>query len=294
MNKFRLNWARRCGEQKAAEFGFTSFPIDPFEIAQKVEIHVEAKPSDMDGVSGGIIFSGEEVGIFYSTSIVSEGFQRFTVGHELGHYFLEGHPAEILKAAPIHISRAGFTEGGSSIEIEADHFASGLLLPTKLVSQALRNGQIGLAGISELSDLSKCSLTACAIRAAECSPYPMAVVVSKGEHICYGFLSEGFKRLGHMTFPRKGAKLPQSATLEFNADPQNVLMGRSVCQQTSLELWFGGQVGCDLDEEVVGLGSYGFTLSVFSSEAMPDDSDGDDEDETALIESYTPRFAYGR
>lgn len=294
MNKFRLNWARRCGEQKATEFGFTSFPIDPFEIAEKVEIHVEAKPPDMDGVSGGIIFSGEEVGIFYSTSIVSEGFQRFTVGHELGHYFLEGHPAEILKAAPIHISRAGFTEGGSSIEIEADHFASGLLLPTRLVTQVLRNGQIGLVGMSELSDLSKCSLTACAIRAAECSPYPMAVVVSKGEHICYGFLSEGFKRLGHMTFPRRGAELPQSATLEFNADPQNVLMGRSVCQQTSLAHWFGGPAGCDLDEEVVGLGSYGFTLSVFSSEEMPDDSDGDDEEETALIESYTPKFAYGR
>lgn len=294
MNKFRLNWARRCGEQKAAEFGFTSFPIDPFEIAEKVEIHVEAKPPDMEGVSGGIIFSGEEVGIFYSTSIASEGFQRFTVGHELGHYFLEGHPAEILKAAPIHISRAGFTQGGSSIEIEADHFASGLLLPTRLVTQVLRNGQIGLVGISELSDLSKCSLTACAIRAAECSPYPMAVVVSKGQHICYGFLSEGFKRLGNMTFPRKGAELPQSATLEFNADPQNVLMGQSVCQQTSLEHWFGGPAGFDLDEEVVGLGNYGFTLSIFSSEEMPDDFDGDDEDETALIESYTPKFAYGR
>ena len=294
MTKFRLNWARRCGEQKAAEFGFTSFPIDPFEIAEKVEIHVEAKPPDIDGVSGGIIFSGEDVGIFYSTSIASEGFQRFTVGHELGHYFLEGHPAEILKAAPIHISRAGFTEGGSSIEIEADHFASGLLLPTRLVTQALRTGQIGLVGISELSELSKCSLTACAIRAAECSPYPMAVVVSKGAHICYGFLSEGFKRLGQMTFPRKGAKLPQSATLEFNADPQNVLLGRSVCQQTTLEHWFGGSKGCDLDEEVVGLGGYGFTLSVFSSEDLLDDPDDEDDEDATLIESYSPKFAYGR
>jgi hypothetical protein len=248
----------------------------------------------MDGVSGGIIFSGEDVGIFYSTSIASEGFQRFTVGHELGHYFLDGHPAEILKAAPIHISRAGFTEGGSSIEIEADHFASGLLLPTRLVAQALRTGQIGLVGISELSELSKCSLTACAIRSAECSPYPMAVVVSKGKHICYGFLSDGFKRLGQLTFPRKGAKLPQSATLEFNADPQNVLMGRSVCQQTSLEHWFGGPAGRELDEEVVGLGSYGFTLSVFSSEELPDDPDDEDDEEAALIESYSPKFAYGR
>jgi hypothetical protein len=294
MSKFRLNWARRCGEQKAAEYGFPSFPIDPFAIAERAEIQVEAKPPDMDGVSGGIIFSGEEVGIFYSTSITSEGFQRFTVGHELGHYFLEGHPAQIMKSAPIHISRAGFTEGGSSIEIEADHFASGLLLPTKLVTQALRNEQIGLVGLKALSDLSKCSLTACAIRAAECSPYPMAVVVSKGDQICYGFLSEGFKRLGQMNFPRKGARLPQSATLKFNADPQNVLLGRNKCEQTSLEYWFGGSAGCDLDEEVVGLGSYGFTLSVFSSDDLPDDPDEDRDEESALIESYTPKFARGR
>ncbi len=122
----------------------------------------------------------------------------------------------------------------------------------------------------------------------------MAVVVSKSEHICYGFLSEGFKRLGQMNFPRKGAKLPQSTTLDFNADPQNVLMGRSVCQQTTLEHWFGGPAGCDLDEEVVGLGSYGFTLSVFSSEELPDEPDGDNDEESTLVESYTPRFAYGR
>jgi hypothetical protein len=199
-----------------------------------------------------------------------------------------------LKAAPIHISRAGFTEGGSSIEIEADHFASGLLLPTKLVTQALRNGQIGLVGISELSELSKCSLTACAIRAAECSPYPMAVVVSKGDHICYGFLSDGFKKLGSITFPRKGAKLPNSATRNFNSDPENVSAGRRLSSQTTLESWFDGPAGVDLDEEIAGLGSYGFTLSVFSSEELPDDPDDDEDDEAALIESYTPKFARGR
>jgi hypothetical protein len=28
----------------------------------------------------------------YSNRYSSSGFKRFTVGHELGHYFLEGHP----------------------------------------------------------------------------------------------------------------------------------------------------------------------------------------------------------
>lgn len=295
MSKFRLNWARRCGEQKAAEYGFTSFPIDPFEIAEKAEIVVEAKPPDKEGVSGGIIFYGDNVGIFYSTSIENEGFQRFTIGHELGHYFLEGHPAEIMKAAPIHISRAGFTQGGSSIELEADHFSSGLLLPTRLVTRELYNRQIGLEGIVALSDVSACSLTACAIRAAECSPYPMAIIVSKGDQICYGFLSEGFKQLGQISFPRKGMKLPQSATSAFNVDPNNILLGRKACASTTLAQWFDGPDGYDLDEEIVGLGSYGFTLTVFSSESLPDDPDDDEGDEEAkLIESYTPKFAYGR
>lgn len=63
---------------------------------------------------------------------------------------------------------------------------------------------------------------------------------------------------------------------------------------TLLEHWLGGPAGRNLNEGVVGLGNYGFTLAIHSNEEMPDDFDGDDEDETAVIESYTPKFAYGR
>ncbi|MGB8741579.1 MAG: hypothetical protein WCD52_15455, partial [Xanthobacteraceae bacterium] len=31
---------------------------------------------------------GNAFGILYATHVPSEGFQRFSVGHELGHYFL--------------------------------------------------------------------------------------------------------------------------------------------------------------------------------------------------------------
>ena len=117
--------ARRQGELKAKEKGYDAFPVDPFAIAETEDIFVEPKDPGRVGVSGGIIFHEESVGIFYATDIKSEGFRRFTVAHELGHYFLEGHPEEILKTAPIHMSRAGFSQGMSSIELEADHFASG-------------------------------------------------------------------------------------------------------------------------------------------------------------------------
>lgn len=294
MSKFRLSWARQCGERKAKEHGFEAFPIDPFMIASNEDIVVEPKSPDQVGVSGGIVFHQDSVGIFYATNIRSEGFQRFTVAHELGHYFLEGHPEEILKTAPLHVSRAGFTQGDSSIELEADHFASGLLLPSLLVSAALLRDRVGLQGIESLAEISRCSLTASAIRAAECSPYPMAVIVSRSDKVSYAFLSDGFKRLGHLSLLRKGSPLPVGTTRSFNAKPENVSAGARDCGQAALSDWFEGPVGVDLDEEVVGLGSYGYTLTVLSSEELPDPPDEEEDEEAALVESYTPRFAYGR
>ncbi|GAB5377844.1 MAG: hypothetical protein AcusKO_43060 [Acuticoccus sp.] len=294
MRKFRLQWARRCGEDKAAEHGYDAFPVDPFEIARNEDILVEPKRPDQIGVSGGIIFQDDSVGIFYSTDIDNDGFQRFTVAHELGHYYLEGHPEEILKAAPIHVSRAGFTESSSSIEMEADHFASGLLLPTRLVTKALATEAIGLEGIQALSKVSQSSLTASAIRAAECCPYPMAVVMSRADAVCYAFLSDGFKQLGRLTFIGKGTPLPFGMTRTFNADAHNVATGRRVCGRTSLREWFDGAREAELDEEVIGLGRYGFTLTVLSSDDLPRELDEEDDDEAELIESYTPRFAYRR
>lgn len=294
MSGFRLEWARKCGERKANEHGFTAFPIDPFRIAANEDIFIEAKKPDQAGVSGGIIFGDHGVGIFYATNIASSGFQRFTIGHELGHYFLDGHPDEILKHAPLHISRAGFTEGSSSIEIEADHFSSGLLMPTGLVRQALDRNQVGLTGIERLALESECSLTASAIRAAECCPYPMAVVVSRGERVCYSFLSDGFKQLKPRSYPRKSDLLPDTGTRAFNSDPVNVAQGHRATAETTLSEWFDGPPGIMLDEEIIGLGSFGFTLSVFSSEELPAEPDEEEDEEAALIESYTPRFAYGR
>jgi hypothetical protein len=207
---------------------------------------------------------------------------------------LEGHPEEIQKTGPMHVSRAGFIQGDSSIEIEADHFASGLLMPTSLVRQNLDDAQIGLAGIEKLSTDAECSLTASAIRSAECSPYPMAVVVSRADRICYGFLSDGFKQLKPRAFPRKGDLLPETATREFNSDYSNVEQRRRWTSETTLAKWFDGSPGIRLDEEVVGLGEYGFTLSVFSSEELPEEPDEEEDEEAALIERYTPKFAYGR
>lgn len=294
MSNFRLKMARQKGEQVAKQYGFEKFSVDPFKIAEDESIVVEAKEPDREGMSGCIVFNDDGVGIIYATHIRSEGFRRFTVAHELGHYFLEGHPEEILKTAPVHFSKAGFTQGQSSIEIEADHFASGLLMPTRLTREALYGAPVGLEGIQRLADAAETSLTSAAIRAAECAPYPMAVIVSQGAQVAYGFMSDSFKRLDRLRFLRKGDPLPNTSTREFNSEVSNISDRKSICGSTRLAEWFGAERTIALEEEIVGLGSYGYTLTVLSSDLLPDDPDEVENEEERLVASWTPRFAYGR
>lgn len=294
MAGFRLKMATQLGEQVAKDHGFTAFPINPLTIAQAKGITVEAKPADVKGISGALLFVGNDVRLIYSTEHNNSGFERFSIAHELGHYFLPGHPEEIINGGGSHISRSNFVEN-SSIELEADHFASGLLMPSHLVRKCLSQNGIGLDGIIALADAAECSRTAAAIRAAECSEYPMAIIVSQGDTISYCFMSDGFKGLGRLSFLRKSSPLPYgSTTRTFNAKQDNILGASQTCGETTLADWFDGDGQIRLDEEVIGLGSYGYTLTVLSSEKIQSDPEEADEDEDDFEDRWTPRFAYGR
>jgi len=293
MAGFRLKMATQCGEKIAEEFGFTQFPVGPRAIAKARDITLQAKPADVQGVSGAIIFADDSATIIYSTEYNNEGFENFSIAHELGHWFLPGHPEEIIKSGGAHMSRANFTQN-TSIELEADHFASGLLLPSGLTRKLLSNNQIGLDGILNLAATAHCSVTAAAIRAAECSAYPVAIIVSKGDEIAYAFTSESFKNLGKLAFLRKGAPLPQSATRRFNADVPKVLHAERAVDETDLATWFDGSGRIVLDEEIIGLGKYGYTLTVLTGEQLPEDPLDEEDEDAELEKSWTPRFAYGR
>jgi hypothetical protein len=92
------------------------------------------------------------------------------------------------------------------------------------------------------------------------------VIVSQESQIAYAFLSDRFKALGKLAFLRKGSPLPDTVTRRFNADPDKVLYGKRDCENTNLADWFDGPRRIALDEQVIGLGRYGYTLAVLSSE----------------------------
>jgi len=167
-------------------------------------------------------------------------------------------------------------------------------MPTRLTREALYGAPVGLEGIQHLAGEAETSLTSAAIRAAECAPYPMAVIVSQGTQIAYGFMSDSFKRLDRLRFLRKGDSLPYTSTRDFNSEAANISNRKSICGSTRLADWFGGEKMIALEEEIVGLGSYGYTLTVLSSDLLADDPDEVEDEEEKLVASWTPRFAYGR
>jgi hypothetical protein len=73
--------ATQLGEQVAQELGFNQFPIKPREIAKARDIVIQAKPAEVMGVSGAIIFAGDSATIIYSTEYDNAGFENFSISH---------------------------------------------------------------------------------------------------------------------------------------------------------------------------------------------------------------------
>ncbi len=288
---------QKMAKQKAESFlkaeNITTLPVDPFAIAASRDIDVQAKPDTVKGVSGMLLRHGNTYGILYATDVLSEGFQRFSIAHELGHYFIDGHLDHVLPKDGVHSSNAGFMSG-DPYELEADCFAAGLLMPADLFKRALNKHLSGLEAIEKMSEICRTSLTATAIRYAELTDDPIAIIVSTGEKIDFCFFSEPIKSLSDFTFLRKGTPVPKStATSRFNASTDNILRSQRIANDVDVVEWLGGKRSITVAEEVIGLGGYGKTLTILSADSVGSTVDGyedEDDEEAALTESWTPRF----
>lgn len=264
-------------------------PIDPKAFARAKDIEVVAKPTSHAGVSGMLVRRGNEFAIAYATHLENEGFENFSVGHELGHFYLPGHvDAVIPGGSGMHESRAGFNSK-DRYESEADRFAAGFLMPRFLFFPATETAGTGLTAIERLAVLCKTSLHATAIRYAQCTREPVAVIISVGGRIDHCFMSDALKQTSGIDWLRKYEAVPRgTATHAFNQEASNVQKAARVEESSNLQQWFGGNRSLAIGEDVLGLGRYGKTLTVLHSIKLPDAED--EEDEAALIESWTPRF----
>ena len=289
----RLKLAKQRGEALLTEENITELSVDPFVIARKHDIVVQAKPDATPGVSGMLLRHGNAFGILYASDIPSVGFQRFSVAHELGHYFLDGHINHVLPTDGMHASYGGFSSG-DPYEQEADSFAVGLLMPTKLFRRLIGRSRLGMADIETASEACKTSLTSTAIRYAELTDDAIAVILSTGRTINYCILSQAMKSLPDLAWLKRGSPVPaNTVTARFNFDESRVLNSERDEDEIDVLDWLGGVRSAKVSEEVVGLGLYGKTLTVLASRKIGQDAyadDGDDDDD--LIELWTPSTSF--
>lgn len=266
--------AERAARHVIKEMGISTLPVCPFAIAAKKEITVQTKMTTDPGVSGFLMRVGDEFGIFFASHIANEGFKRFSVAHELGHYFLPGHVDVLFPHGDgLHESRGNFASSDSH-ERQADLFAAALLMPEPLFTAAANQVGEGFPAIKELKELCQTSITATAIRYAKLTDEPVAVVVSSGPTIEYAFVSERLLQVEGVRRIRKNSVLPSdSCTAKFNRNRSGSSPSATDGAWTSLDDWFDGAPQVEMKEDVVGLGGYGKTLTVLFTDEVLDDDD---------------------
>lgn len=265
--------AAREADRVLVELGMDSLPVNPLAIAEARGIDVSSAPLDC---SGCLVKSGDTFGILYSNTLRNEGFERFTVAHELGHFHLPGHPQKLFgDGSSLHQSRSGFVSR-DPVEREADLFAASLLMPERLFIRALRaEREPGIRAIKNLASLCNASLTATALRFAKFSDDPVAVIMTEGNTVRWCEMSPALHDLRGLTWLRKGAILPKgTVSASFNLEPANIAQCREAEGTADLSLWFDGAPDVEMMEDAFGLGSYGKTLTVlFTTESIDDEAD---------------------
>ena len=101
---------------------------------------------------------------------------RFTLAHELGHYYIDSHRNTLSSgSAPSHLSRCEF-ESSQPAEQEADHFAANLLMPEKRFRKSGKGIVTGFASILRIAEEFGTSLTSTAVRYVSLDVFPCVLI----------------------------------------------------------------------------------------------------------------------
>ena len=282
----------RQAEHLLRDEGLLRLPVDLESLAKTRDIVIGPMTGPNTGVSGMLVRHGNTFGILYATNIPNEGFQRFSIAHELGHFFVDGHIDHISFDGGLHKSHADFVSS-DPYEREADYFAAGLLMPETPVRGIIRKQPDGLCAIEAIQHEAQVSLTASAIRYVGLTESAAAVIVSQGDKIDYCFMSNTLKSFRDLTWPRKGDPIPSgTVTASIARKPDELRRDARDSDEIDAMDWLASERSVQALEEVVGLGSYDRVLTVLTCPDLLDEgfTEEDEDSDEALEESWTPRF----
>ncbi|MGE0710326.1 MAG: ImmA/IrrE family metallo-endopeptidase [Planctomycetota bacterium] len=144
----------------------------------------------LDGADARLVRRGKRGLIRVRQDIADLGRKRFATAHELGHWVLHERVSQVLACTSEDMVRQ---YKASPPEMEANYFASALLMPEKLIRPQIRGKQPTFDLIKQLATSFNTSLTATAVRFVELSTEYCAVVISEAGRIRWGRASEALE-----------------------------------------------------------------------------------------------------
>lgn len=236
-------------------------PVDPFEII-KCE-GIELSPGIYGDKFDARIEYYKSVGefcIFYNLPVVwrTEGRVKFSLGHELGHYYLPHH-RERLRNGYRHNSITDFISR-DPMEVEADEFSADLIMPMELFRKELKNFRGGFCTLEDLGRLANrlgTSLTSTARRYCESDGEACTIYFSEVGVIQWGKASDDMKRTG-MYWWDYGTPPPQgSNTAAYWEKIRHGGPAERIASRVDADIWFNRPGAAELWEEVLPLGGTG-------------------------------------
>jgi hypothetical protein len=189
---------------------------------------------------------------------------RFTLAHELGHFFIDEHRQALLSGrVPAHKSICEY-RSERLVEAEADAFASSLLMPWSRFRPAAAKGKRGVHAVLELAHHFRTSVTATALRYVRADLFPCVLVMWSRDGYAWKWVSRSAYVAGLRKTIESVDRLPR------DSPTSRALGGATGVQEagTTKSAWFpfvssSSDLNAIYREQAVGLGRFGALSLVF-------------------------------
>lgn len=176
------------------DLGFETLPIRPHEVVEAIDsdnfrVVMELQHFDSGSILGKAEGNTQGALVYVNANIPDQNRLNFTAAHEIGHVCM--HIMPHIKMTFACGSKEFSNPFNDPIEKEANGFASGLLLPRKLISK-LTDNEINWKNISDISVACEASLEATFRRMSFLDNTPVALVIHRNGQFKRFVLSENF------------------------------------------------------------------------------------------------------
>lgn len=191
-------------EQLLNDLGVNRLPIHPQEICAAIStIANPVEYVEMDFQTDALLGMATSNKVLVNSRIRNSGRKNFTGAHEIGHVVMHITTGVASRFECNEDAVLASNNTREHFEIEADRFASSLLMPRILINEVIQRSDLTWAVCSAVANHSETSLLAAAKRVVSISPDPVALVVHRNRRFWQFEVSRSFPfYIGKPSIPR--------------------------------------------------------------------------------------------